>query len=63
LLGRRWARRLRQDLTRELETRLGDVLFAPLAAIDAARARIAATRSTIEKECGVTAQIDRSSVS
>lgn len=63
LLGRRWARRLRQDLTRELETRLGDVLFAPLAAIDAARARIAAARSTIEKECGVTAQIDRSSVS
>lgn len=63
LIGRRWARRLRQDLTRELETRLGDALFAPLAAIDSSRSRIAAARSTIEKECGVSAQIDRSSVS
>jgi GTP-binding protein EngB required for normal cell division len=48
LLGRRWALRLRQDLSRELEIRLGDVLFAPLATIDAARARIAAARTTIE---------------
>src|SRR5205807_933636 len=30
ILGRRWARRLRGDLTRELETRLGDLLFARL---------------------------------
>jgi predicted GTPase len=49
VLGRRWARRLRDDLTRELETRLGDVLFAPLATIDAARARIARARETIER--------------
>jgi energy-coupling factor transporter ATP-binding protein EcfA2 len=48
LLGRRWALRLRRDLSRELETRLGDVLFAPLATIDSARARIAAARTTIE---------------
>jgi GTP-binding protein EngB required for normal cell division len=50
LLGRRWAGRLREDLDRELETRLGDVLFAPLEAIDTARARIAAARSTIEQD-------------
>ena len=49
MLGRRWARRLRGDLTRELETRLRDVLFARLDTIDAARARIAVARSTIEQ--------------
>jgi predicted GTPase len=48
LLGRRWARRLRGDLTRELEQRLRDVLFARLDTIDAARERIARARSTIE---------------
>ncbi len=48
MLGRRWARRLRGDLMRELETRLGDVLFARIDTIDAARARIARARSTIE---------------
>jgi predicted GTPase len=49
MLGRRWARRLRADLSRELETRLGEVVFARLDTIDAARARIAAARSTIEE--------------
>ena len=49
LLGRRWARRLRADLVRELELRLRDVLFARLDTIDAARARIGAARSTIER--------------
>jgi GTP-binding protein EngB required for normal cell division len=49
MVGRRWARRLRADLTRELETRLADVLLTPLAEIDSARARIAAARSTIER--------------
>ena len=49
LLGRRWARRLRGDLTRELEQRLRDVLFARLDTIDAARARIGAARSTIDR--------------
>jgi GTP-binding protein EngB required for normal cell division len=49
MLGRRWARRLRGDLTRELETRLGDVLLARLDTIDAARKRIATARSTIER--------------
>jgi hypothetical protein len=48
MLGRRWARRLRGDLTRELETRLRDVLFARLDTIDVSRARIATARSTIE---------------
>ena len=50
VLGRRWARRLRDDLTRELETRLGDMLFTPLETIDVARTRIAAARATIEHE-------------
>src|SRR5437867_5707670 len=49
LVGRRWARRLRADLVRELEQRLRDVLFARLDTIDAARARIGAARSTIER--------------
>ena len=49
LLGRRWAHRLRADLSRELEQRLRDVLFARLDTIDAARARIANARSTIER--------------
>lgn len=49
MLGRRWARRLRGDLTRELETRLRDVLFARLDDIDAARGRIASARETIER--------------
>ncbi|MDQ2911782.1 MAG: 50S ribosome-binding GTPase [Chloroflexota bacterium] len=49
VLGRRWARRLRGDLTRELEQRLRDVLFARLDNIDAARARIARARETIER--------------
>ena len=49
MLGRRWARRLRGDLTRELEQRLRDVLFARLDTIDAARARIGLARSTIER--------------
>jgi hypothetical protein len=48
LLGRRWARRLRADLVRELEQRLGDAVFGPLAVIDAARQRIAAAVQTIE---------------
>jgi len=48
LLGRRWARRLRGDLTRELDSRLRDVLFARLDTIDAARARISRARATIE---------------
>jgi hypothetical protein len=49
VLGGRWARRLRGDLTRELATRLGDVLFARLDTIDAARVRIARARSTIDR--------------
>jgi hypothetical protein len=49
LLGRRWAGRLRADLSRELEQRLRDVLFARLDTIDAARSRIARARSTIEQ--------------
>jgi energy-coupling factor transporter ATP-binding protein EcfA2 len=48
MLGRRWAHRLRGDLTRELETRLGDVLFARIDTIDGARVRIARARETIE---------------
>jgi len=48
MLGRRWARRLRGDLTRELELRLRDVLFARIDTIDAARERIARARATIE---------------
>jgi 50S ribosome-binding GTPase len=55
LLGRRWAHRLRGDLTRELEQRLRDVLFAKLDTIDAARERIARARSTIERTGGRTA--------
>jgi hypothetical protein len=51
LLGRRWARRLRADLTHELDLRLRDVLFAPLEAIDAARARLAAGAKKIAVEC------------
>ena len=49
LLGRRWAHRLRIDLSRELEQRLRDVLFARLDTIDAARERIARARVTIEQ--------------
>jgi 50S ribosome-binding GTPase len=45
LLGRRWAARLRADMARELAERLDDAVFGPLAAIDAARARIAAARA------------------
>ena len=45
LLGRRWARRLRLDLARALEPELRKAVFAPLAAIDAARERIAAARA------------------
>src|SRR5438477_549687 len=48
--GRAWADRIRRNLSRELETRLGDV-FAPLAAIDAARARLFTAARDIEKEC------------
>ncbi|HKC90537.1 MAG TPA: hypothetical protein VKE23_04315, partial [Candidatus Limnocylindria bacterium] len=48
--GRAWAYRLRRNLSRELETRLGDV-FAPLAAIDAARTRLFTAARDIEKEC------------
>jgi len=49
MLGRRWARRLRGDLTRELEARLRDVLFARIDTIDEARVRIARARETIER--------------
>ena len=49
LLGRRWAYRVRGDLTRELEKRLRDVLFARLDTIDAARQRIARARAAIEQ--------------
>jgi hypothetical protein len=49
MLGRRWARRLRRDLSSELEVRLRDVLFARIDTIDAARARIARARATIEQ--------------
>ena len=48
--GRAWADRIRRNLSRELERRLGDV-FAPLAAIDAARARLFTAARDIEKEC------------
>jgi predicted GTPase len=50
MLGGRWARRLRGDLTRELETRLADVLFARLDTIDTARTRIGRARSTIDQK-------------
>ena len=49
MLGRRWAHRLRGDLTRELEIRLHNVLFARIDTIDAARARIAQARATIDR--------------
>jgi GTP-binding protein EngB required for normal cell division len=49
MVGRRWARRLRADLSRELEQRLRDVLFARLDTIDAARDRIAHAREMIER--------------
>jgi len=49
MLGRRWARRLRSDLSRELEIRLGDVLFARIDTIDAARVRVARALATIEQ--------------
>ena len=49
VVGRRWAGRLRADLSRELEQRLRDVLFARLDTIDAARERIARARATIER--------------
>jgi hypothetical protein len=52
MLGRRWARRLRGDLTRELDIRLRDVLFARLDTIEAARVRIADARATIERARG-----------
>src|SRR6266550_8268777 len=52
LLGRRWARRLRGDLTSELDQRLRDVLFARLDTIDQARERIARARSTIGPAAG-----------
>jgi len=52
MLGRRWARRLRGDLTRELDIRLRDVLFARLDTIEAARGRIADARATIERARG-----------
>src|SRR5207302_6879803 len=54
MLGRRWARGLRGDLTRELETRLRDVLFVRLDDIDAARGRIASARETIERAASAT---------
>jgi hypothetical protein len=49
MLGRRWARRLRVDLSRELEQRLHDVLFARLDTIETARERIARAREIIER--------------
>jgi hypothetical protein len=49
MLGRRWARRLRRDLSSELEVRLREVLFARIDAIDVARTRIARARATIEQ--------------
>jgi hypothetical protein len=52
MVGRRWARRLRADLSRELEQRLRDVLFARLDTIDAARDRIAHAREMIERARG-----------
>ena len=53
LLGRRWARRLREKLTRELEIRLGDSVFGPISSIDSSRSRIAAARESIERECAI----------
>jgi GTP-binding protein EngB required for normal cell division len=52
LIGRRWARRLRADVSRELGERLNDALFAPLAGIDAARSRLAAATAAIDDDCG-----------
>jgi hypothetical protein len=43
---------LRGDLTRELDIRLRDVLFARLDTIEAARGRIADARATIERARG-----------
>ena len=50
-LGRRWARRLRGELARELDTRLADAVFAPISAIDAARTRLATALGAIAKSC------------
>ena len=44
-LGRRWAGRMRRMITDELEPRLDVAAIAPLSAIDAARARIAAAHT------------------
>ena len=48
--GRAWARRIRDRLSGELETRLDDV-FAPLAAIDAARTRLFIAARDVEGAC------------
>jgi hypothetical protein len=46
-LGRRWARRLRDDLSREIETRVADAIFGPLAAFDATRVRLASALTAV----------------
>ena len=48
--GRAWARRIRTHLSHELEIRLADAL-APLAAIDAARARLFTAARDIGEAC------------
>ncbi len=44
-LGRRWAGRIRKGITAELEPRLESTAIAPLAAMDAARGRLAAAHA------------------
>jgi hypothetical protein len=56
--GRAWARRIVVDVGRQLEARLEDV-FAPLAAIDAARGRLFEATREIEDECGADVDVSR----
>ncbi|MBA2253483.1 MAG: 50S ribosome-binding GTPase [Chloroflexi bacterium] len=49
-IGRRWARRLRETVHRELRTRLADT-FAPLDVIEAARTRLDTAARAASMEC------------
>jgi hypothetical protein len=51
LVGRRWAGRVRNTLTGQLERRLEDGLLGPLDALDAARGRLATAASGAGRDC------------
>jgi len=50
-LGRRWARRIRERITREVRERISDSLLLPIERFDSAREQLASAARGAREDC------------